>query len=53
VVGRHHAGAQFRAAEARNGIEIGYTIPKEGAQMFFDNLAIPAEREERPRKPMS
>ncbi len=23
--------------------EIGYTIPKEGAQMFFDNLAIPAD----------
>ena len=35
--------ARSRAAEARNGIEIGYTIPKEGAQMFFDNLAIPAD----------
>ena len=35
--------AQSRAAEARNGVEIGYTIPKEGAQMFFDNLAIPAD----------
>jgi len=35
--------AQKRAAEAKNGIEIGYTIPKEGAQMFFDNLAIPAD----------
>jgi len=32
-----------RAAEASNGIEIGYVIPKEGAQMFFDNLAIPAD----------
>jgi len=32
-----------RAAEAKSGIEIGYTIPKEGAQMFFDNLAIPAD----------
>jgi putrescine transport system substrate-binding protein len=35
--------ARSRAAEARNDIEIGYTIPKEGAQMFFDNLAIPAD----------
>jgi putrescine transport system substrate-binding protein len=35
--------AQSRAAEARNGVEIGYAIPKEGAQMFFDNLAIPAD----------
>jgi len=35
--------AQKRAAEANNGVEIGYAIPKEGAQMFFDNLAIPAD----------
>jgi putrescine transport system substrate-binding protein len=35
--------ARSRTAEARNGIEIGYAIPKEGAQMFFDNLAIPAD----------
>src|SRR5262249_3906816 len=35
--------AQNRAEEARNGIQIGYAIPKEGAQMFFDNLAIPAD----------
>jgi putrescine transport system substrate-binding protein len=35
--------ARSRAEEARNGVEIGYSIPKEGAQMFFDNLAIPAD----------
>lgn len=35
--------AQSRAAEAKNGVEIAYVIPKEGAQMFFDNLAIPAD----------
>ncbi|MGZ5872391.1 MAG: polyamine ABC transporter substrate-binding protein [Bradyrhizobium sp.] len=35
--------ARSRAAEAKNGIVIGYAIPKEGAQMFFDNLAIPAD----------
>jgi putrescine transport system substrate-binding protein len=35
--------AQKRAMEANNGVEIGYAIPKEGAQMFFDNLSIPAD----------
>jgi putrescine transport system substrate-binding protein len=35
--------ARSRAAEANNDIEIGYAIPKEGAQMFFDNLAIPGD----------
>jgi putrescine transport system substrate-binding protein len=35
--------ARSRAAEAKTGVEIGYTIPKEGAQMFFDNLAIPSD----------
>jgi putrescine transport system substrate-binding protein len=35
--------SQRRAAEAKNGVEIGYSIPKEGAQMFFDNLAIPKD----------
>jgi len=35
--------AQKRATEAKNGVEIGYTIPQEGAQMFFDNLAIPKD----------
>ena len=35
--------ARSRAAEAKSGVEIGYTIPQEGAQMFFDNLAIPTD----------
>jgi putrescine transport system substrate-binding protein len=35
--------ANKRATEAKNGVEVGYTIPKEGAQMFFDNLAIPKD----------
>jgi putrescine transport system substrate-binding protein len=35
--------AQKRAAEAKNGVEIGYAIPKTGAQMWFDNLAIPKD----------
>jgi putrescine transport system substrate-binding protein len=35
--------SQRRAIETKNGVEIGYSIPKEGAQMFFDNLAIPKD----------
>ncbi len=30
-----------RAAEADNGVEVAYVIPKEGAGMWFDMLAIP------------
>ncbi|ODN69618.1 polyamine ABC transporter substrate-binding protein [Methylobrevis pamukkalensis] len=32
-----------RAAEANNGVEIAYSIPTEGALMWFDNMAIPAD----------
>ena len=39
--------AQKRAAEAKGGkaggVEIGYAIPRGGAQMFFDNFAIPKD----------
>ncbi len=35
--------AQKRAIETKNGIEIGYAIPKEGAQLWFDNLSIPKD----------
>ncbi|HOV03569.1 MAG TPA: extracellular solute-binding protein, partial [Kaistiaceae bacterium] len=35
--------ARDRAAEAENGVEVNYSIPKEGAQMWFDQMAIPAD----------
>ena len=35
--------ARDRAAEAGQGIEVAYSIPKEGALLFFDQLAIPAD----------
>ncbi len=35
--------AQARAEEAENGVEVGYVIPKEGAPMWFDMLAIPKD----------
>jgi putrescine transport system substrate-binding protein len=35
--------AQKRAAEAKNGVEIGYAVPRDGAQLWFDNLAVPKD----------
>jgi len=35
--------AQSRAQEAKNGVEIEYSIPKEGAMLWIDQMAIPAD----------
>jgi putrescine transport system substrate-binding protein len=35
--------AKSRAEEAAKGVNIGYVIPREGAIMWFDMLAIPAD----------
>jgi putrescine transport system substrate-binding protein len=35
--------AKRRAEEAKNGVQIAYIIPKEGAGIFFDMLAIPKD----------
>jgi putrescine transport system substrate-binding protein len=35
--------AKKRAEEAKNDVEIAYLIPREGALMWFDSMAIPAD----------
>ena len=35
--------AKGRAEDAKNGIKLDYHIPKEGTQIFFDMMAIPAD----------
>ncbi|WP_375688136.1 polyamine ABC transporter substrate-binding protein [Pseudooceanicola sp. LIPI14-2-Ac024] len=35
--------ARDRAAEADNGVEVVYNAPKEGALMWFDQMAIPTD----------
>ncbi len=35
--------AQTRANEAKQNVHIDYALPKEGAQMWFDVMAIPAD----------
>jgi putrescine transport system substrate-binding protein len=35
--------ARRRAAQAKAGVVVAYAIPKEGAQLWFDNLAVPSD----------
>ncbi len=35
--------AAARAADAGNGVEIAYSVPKEGALQWFDEMAIPTD----------
>jgi putrescine transport system substrate-binding protein len=35
--------ARQRARDAKKGVDIAYSIPKEGALMWFDSFAIPAD----------
>ncbi len=35
--------AKKRAEEAKNGVEVAYAIPKEGALMWFDAMAVPVD----------
>ncbi|PTQ69072.1 polyamine ABC transporter substrate-binding protein [Pseudomonas sp. GV071] len=35
--------AANRAKEAKNGVDIGYVIPKEGAPMWFDMVSMPVD----------
>jgi putrescine transport system substrate-binding protein len=35
--------ARKRAEEAKNGVEITYVVPREGAEMWFDSLVMPAD----------
>lgn len=35
--------AKSRAEDAKNGVELAYSIPKEGAQLWFDMMAIPKD----------
>ncbi|MDE1923534.1 MAG: extracellular solute-binding protein, partial [Gammaproteobacteria bacterium] len=35
--------ARDRAREAKNGIDVGYVVPKEGSILWFDMLAIPKD----------
>jgi putrescine transport system substrate-binding protein len=36
-------GANARAADSKNGIEVRYSVPKEGTEIFFDVMTIPVD----------
>ena len=40
---RHVPGQEPRRAEAKKGVNIAYSIPKEGGALWFDMLAIPKD----------
>jgi len=40
--------ARDRAKEANHGVTVNYIIPKEGAEMWFDQMAIPADAQHVP-----
>ena len=40
--------ARDRAAEADQGVVVDYVVPKEGAEMWFDQMAIPADAQHVP-----
>jgi putrescine transport system substrate-binding protein len=35
--------ARDRATEANAGVKVGYSVPSQGAQIFFDTFGIPAD----------
>ncbi|WP_263261411.1 polyamine ABC transporter substrate-binding protein [Pseudomonas sp. RIT-PI-S] len=35
--------ARSRAEEAKNGVNVAYAVPKEGGNLWFDMLAVPAD----------
>ena len=43
--------AAGRAEQANNDVTIKYSVPKEGAQQWFDLMAIPADAPAIPPKP--
>jgi putrescine transport system substrate-binding protein len=36
-------GAATRAVDAKSGVDVGYSIPKEGTEIFFDVITIPVD----------
>ncbi|WP_195176734.1 polyamine ABC transporter substrate-binding protein [Mesorhizobium sp. INR15] len=36
-------GANARAADAKNGVEVRYFVPREGTEIFFDVMTVPVD----------